>query len=179
MTDLGLLGPENTFHDLARKRFLPHLSFAYFQNFETIFKALKDGQIKQALVALRNSHSGQVGNNLETIRQRGLQLIEEFELPVNLCLGSLKPNTIKSIRKVFSHPMAIKETTHFFSKYSHIKFIASSSTAGAIDELKNSRDSQAAVISSKEALESQGLLIIAGGIQDEKHNTTTFGLIRA
>jgi len=177
MTNLGLLGPENTFHDLARKRFLPHLTPHYFKTFEEIFQALKNGTIEQALIALKNSGSGKVGNNIELIQEKGLKLIEEFELPVNLCLGSLYPNTINSIKRVFSHPMAIKETTRYFSKYSHIKFVASSSTAGAVEELRNSRDKHAGVISSKEALQDQQLLIISEGIQDEAHNSTTFGLI--
>lgn len=177
MTNLGLLGPENTFHDLARKKFLPHLIPLYFKSFEEIFQALKNGSINQALVALKNSGSGPVGNNMEQIKERGLQLLEEFELPVNLCLGSLNPNTVTSIRRVFSHPMAIKETAQFFGKYSHIKFVASSSTAGAIEELRNSRDKHAGVISSKEAIIDQELLIISENIQDEAHNSTTFGLI--
>lgn len=178
MTDLGLLGPENTFHDLARRRFLPHLNHRYFNSFDEIFQALKTGEIGQALIALKNSGSGKVGNNQELIRSKGLQIVEEFELPVNLCLGSLFPNTITSIKRVFSHPMAIKETTHYFSKYSHIKFVASSSTAGAIDELRNSHDRHAGVISSSEALSQQGMLIISENIQDEVDNSTTFGLIR-
>lgn len=177
MTDLGLLGPENTFHDLARKRFLPQLTFEYFKTFDEIFHALKLGKVKQALVALSNSHSGKVGDNLVLIKEKGFQLIEEFVLPVNLCLGSLNPNTIESIKKIYSHPMAIKETTEYFSHYSHIKFVASSSTAGAIEELRNSNNENAGVISSKEALEAQEFLIISEDIQDEAHNSTTFGLI--
>ncbi|NVK85386.1 MAG: hypothetical protein HWE21_13765 [Cytophagia bacterium] len=177
MIDLGLLGPENTFHDLARKRFLPQLTFEYFKTFDEIFQAIKSGQVKQALIALRNSHSGAVGENHELIKENGLSLIKEFVLPVNLCLGSLYPNSIESIKKIYSHPMAIKETTEYFSHYSHIKFVASSSTAGAIEELRNSHNKLAGVISSKEALEAQGFLIISEGIQDEAHNSTTFGLI--
>lgn len=177
MTNLGLLGPENTFHDLARKRFLPHLTPCYFKTFDEIFQALKNGTIEKALVALRNSGSGLVGDNLEQIKARGLRLMEEFELPVNLCLGSLHPNTIQSIRRVFSHPMAIKETTAYFSRYSHIRFVASTSTAGAVEELRNSNDRHAGVISSREALLDQQLLIISENIQDEAHNSTTFGLI--
>lgn len=177
MTNLGLLGPENTFHDLARKRFLPQLTPHYYKTFEEIFQSLKQGKVNQALIALKNSHSGKVAHNLEVIKTEGFTLLEEFELPVNLCLGSMKPNTINSIKKIFSHPMAIEETTEYFSKYSHIKFVSSTSTAGAIDELRNSYSQNAGVISSREALEDQKLLIIAENIQDEKDNTTTFGLI--
>lgn len=177
MTNLGLLGPENTFHDLARKQFLPDHTPHYFKSFEDIFQALRQGQINKALIALSNSGAGIVGNNLEIIQTSGFRLLEKFELPINLCLGCAQTNTITNIQKIFSHPMAIKETKEYFSKYSHIKFVSSISTAGAIDELKNSRDKLAGVISSKEALENHGLLIIAENIQDEAHNSTTFGLI--
>ncbi|HEY9117673.1 MAG TPA: prephenate dehydratase domain-containing protein [Roseivirga sp.] len=177
MINLGLLGPENTFHDLARKRYLPNSKPHYFNSFHDIFHALESGEVEQVLVAISNSMAGKVGNNLEIIKTKGYQVLEKYDLSIQLCLGSQYPNSLNSIKKIYSHPMAIKETTHYFSKYSHIKFIASTSTAGAIDEMKSSKDKQAAVISSKEALESLNLLIIEENIHDESNNITTFGLI--
>lgn len=177
MTELGILGPENTYHDIARKRYLPHLSYTFFSSFDDIFKALKEGKVKKALVAIRNNTSGLVSNNLDRIKSYGFQIREQFDLPVHLYLGSLKPNTIASIKKIYSHPMAIKETQKYFSKYHHITFISSTSTAGAIAEMKNSHDSETAVISSREALETNNLLIISENIEDHSDNTTTFSLI--
>lgn len=177
MTDLGLLGPENTYHDIARRRYIPHLSYTFFNSFDDIFAALKEGRVKKALVAIRNSTSGLVSNNLERIRNYGFNVSEQFELPVHLYLGATHPNTIKSIRKIYSHPMAIKETRSFFSRYHHITFISSTSTAGAIDELRNSHDQKAAVIASIEALEKNNLLVISKNIEDHPDNTTTFSLI--
>jgi prephenate dehydratase len=177
MTDLGLLGPENTYHDIARKRYLPHLSFTFFKTFDDVFEALKQRKIQKALVAIRNNTSGLVSNNLERIKSYGFHIREQFELPVHLYLGSKAPNTIQSIRKIYSHPMAIKETQQFFSRYHHITFIASTSTAGAIDELQNSQEKNAAVISSREALEKNNLLVILNNIEDHPDNTTTFSLI--
>ena len=177
MTKLALLGPEYTYHDIVRKRYLSDVKPLFYQTFDEIFSALKSGKVNKALVAVKNSTSGFVSNNLERIRRSGFKVIGEFELPINLCLGSVYPNSLRSIRKVYSHPMAIKETQKFFSKYSHITFIASTSTAGAIDELKNNRDVDAAVISSKEALESNELMLISENIEDDSNNSTTFSLI--
>ena len=177
MTNLGLLGPENTYHDIARKRYLPDLKPTFYQTFDEVFSALKEGKVSKALIAIRNSTSGFVSNNLDRIKKSGFKVIEEFELPIHLCLGSIHPNSLQSIRKIYSHPMAIKETQRFFSKYSHITFISSTSTAGAIDELKNNRDPHGAVISSKEALESNQLVMISENIEDEPNNSTTFSLI--
>jgi prephenate dehydratase len=177
MTDLGILGPENTFHDIARQRFLPTLSFSFFNNFDEIFQALKDGKIKKALIAVRNNDSGLVSNNLERIQSASLKVLQEYDLPVNLCLGSNKPLTLKEITKVYSHTMAIRETQKYFSKYSHITFISSMSTAGAIQELVNNREKTAAVISSKEAIKANNLLLISENIEDHPENKTTFSLI--
>ena len=177
MAELGILGPEHTYHDIARKRYVPHLSYTFFNSFEDIFKALKDGKIKRALVAIKNNTSGLVSNNLDKIKKYGFQVKEQFELPIHLYLGSSAPNTIASIKRIYSHPMAIKETQRYFSKYHHITFISSTSTAGAIDELRNSHDQGTAVISSKEALENNNLLIISENIEDHADNRTTFSLI--
>ncbi len=177
MTSLGLLGPEHTYHDIARKRYLPHFNPSFYNSFDDLFGALKEGKINRALIALKNSTSGLVSNNLERIKKGGYCVIEEFEMPIHLCLGSCHPNTLTSIKKIYSHPMAIKETQMYFRKYSHITFISSESTAGAIAELKNIHDPHAAVISSKEALNEHSLLMISENIEDEPNNSTTFGLV--
>ena len=177
MTELGLLGPENTFHDIARKRFIPQLSYRFYSSFNDIFKALKSNQIEKALIAIENNSSGLVANNLARIKEEGYKICESFQLPVHLCLASAKPMPLERIKKKYSHTMAIKETQGFFLKYSHITFIASTSTAGAIEELKNNKDQNAAVIASQEAIEAQGLILLSKNIEGHTDNKTTFALI--
>lgn len=177
MTELGLLGPENTFHDIARQQFLPHLSYHFYSSFNDIFKALKNNQIEKALIAIENNTSGLVGDNLVRIKNTGFKILESFQLPIHLYLGSITPITLEHIKKIYSHSMAIRETQKFFLKYSHITFIASTSTAGAIEELKNNRDQHAAVIASKQAIEAKGLLILSQHIENHSDNQTTFALV--
>ena len=178
MNKLALLGPENTFHDIARKRFVPHYTPCFYENFDDIFKALSQGDVSKALIAINNSNSGSVGQNLDRIKKEGYQILEEFQLPIHLYLGSRFPNSLNSVAKIYSHPMAIKETQQYFRKYSHIKFIATSSTAGAIEEASKSSEKNVAVIASEEALHHHALLVISKNIEDEPDNATTFCLIK-
>lgn len=177
MSKIAVLGPENTFHDIARKKYIPHFEPQFFNNFDEIFEALQVGRVSSALIAIKNSSSGFVSNNLERIKSNGYRIVEEFDLPVNLHLGSKFPNSLESIRKIYSHPMAIKETQKYFRKYSHIKFIATASTAGAIEEVQNNNETNVAVIASREALVDGRLLLISANIEDEPNNATTFSLI--
>ena len=177
MKDLGLLGPQYTYHDLARATFLPALSYTYFNSFEAIFIALKNGEIRQALVAVKNNNSGKVGDNHQLIVKEKFNQLEHFDLPIHLCIGSKVKLSLSQVKKIYSHPMAIKETQSFFSNYSHITFVSSISTAGAIDELKNNQKEHAAVISSKAAIEFNKLHLLAENIEDHENNMTTFCLI--
>lgn len=177
MNKLGLLGPEHTFHDIARKKFIPHFEAHYLNTFDEIFTALKSKRVQKALIAISNSIAGEVEKNGQTIERMGFQTIETFQIPIHLHLASRLPNTIESMRKVYSHPMAIKETQAYFSKYSHLKFVATASTAGAIEELLNQNEQGAGVIASAEAIEESKLLLIAKHIEDAPNNTTTFALI--
>jgi prephenate dehydratase len=177
MKELGLLGPQYTYHDLARATFLGELSYAYFNSFESIFAALKKGEIKQALVAIKNNNSGIVGDNQKIIDKEKFKQLEQFDLPIHLCIGCKAKLSLRQINKIYSHPMAIKETQRYFSKYSHITFVASISTAGAIDELNNNKKDGVAVISSIEAIEGNGLHLITKNIEDLSNNTTSFALI--
>lgn len=177
MKDLGLLGPQHTYHDLARATFLGGLSFTYFKSFEAIFNALKNGEIKQALVAVSNNNSGIVGNNQKLIVQENFKQIGQFELPIHLCIGSKSAMPLSQINEIYSHPMAIRETQEYFSNFSHITFKSSKSTAGAIEELKNTTNDKAAVITSKTAIEFNQLHLIAENVEDHENNMTTFCLI--
>lgn len=177
MDSLGLLGPEFTYHDIARKRFIPHFKPTFFNSFDDIFSAIKEGRVNKALIALKNSTSGLVGDNIERINAAGYKVLEKFDMPIHLCLGSSYPNTLTSIKKIYSHPMAIEETQKYFRKYSHITFISSESTAGAISELQNITDRHTAVIASREALDNHSLLMISENIEDEPNNSTTFALV--
>lgn len=178
MGELGLLGPEYTFHDIARNKFLPHYTPVYYDSFTEIFSALNEGQISHALIATKNSSSGSIDNNKEIIDSAEYQVVDTLSLPIHLQIGSRFPNTLQGIRKIYSHPMAIKETSSFFSKYSHINFVSTSSTAGAIEELLNQNEEKAAVIAGQEALDHYQLLNVARNIEDEPNNTTTFLLIK-
>ncbi len=177
MTELGLLGPENTYHDMARQKFLPNMNHMLFTSFDEIFTALKEKRIKKALIAIKNNTSGLVGDNLERIKNSGHRILEQFELPIHLCLGSFKATNIEGIKKIYSHPMAIKETQKFFTKYSHITFISSTSTVSAIHELKNNREKNAGVIASKDAIEANDLILLSENIEDHSTNSTTFALV--
>ena len=177
MKGLGLLGPQYTYHDLAREQFLPGLTYQYFDTFDEIFNALKSGKIEKALIAIRNSSAGAVNDHQERIEKEGMPVLAEFDLPIHLCLGSLQNENIKEIKRIYSHPMAIKETQRYFSKYGHLTFIASTSTAGAIEEIKNNQGEHTAVIASKAAILGNGLLLVKENIEDNKNNVTTFACI--
>jgi prephenate dehydratase len=177
MKDLGLLGPQYTYHDLARATFVGELSYTYFNSFEEVFTALKIGEIKQALVAITNNNAGKVGDNQERIIKEKFKQLEFFDLPIHLCIGSKVKLTLGQINKIYSHPMAIKETQSYFSNFSHLTFVPSISTAGAIEALKNNKNDQAAVISSKAAIEFNKLHLLAENIEDHENNMTRFCLI--
>ena len=179
MTEIGLLGPENTFHDLARKKYFPESSPIFLKSFDQIFNALEEKTIDHAIIALENNLAGKVLDNEARIQRSLLTIVQTFDYQIDLYLASQQSNVLRDIKKIFSHPLAIKETQKFFSKYSHIKFIASNSSSGAIEEMKNSFDKHSAVICSKEAIENHQLTIIAESIQDEDQNFTKFAFIKA
>ena len=177
MNTLGLLGPKYTYHDLAREKFLPHLTYQYFDSFDDIFAALKSGKIKKALVAIRNTSVGPVNNNQERIKKENMQVLAKFDLPIHLYLGGHQNVSIENLKKIYSHPMAIKETQRYFSKYSHLTFIASTSTAGAIEAMENNQREHTAVIASREAILGNDLYLMDEGIEDDESNMTTFAYI--
>ena len=103
---------------------------------------------------------------MERIKSGGYRIVEEFDLPVNLHLGSKFPNSLKVLERS-------TRTLWLLKKFRSI----SESTVGVIEKVQNNNETNVAIIASREALNGANLLLISANIEDEPNNATTFSLI--
>jgi prephenate dehydratase len=173
---LGTLGPAFSFHDILRRKNLVDKPVCYFNNFDAIFLALKNGHIQSALVAVKNSIHGDVAKNAEMIVDSNFRVIKNYELPISLHLATKTAIELNDVKMIFAHPVAWNECQIFLGKIG-ANHIVSTSNSQAILDLKKNPDTHLGAISGREAIDQSGLTICAEDIHDQEPNITTFSLI--
>ena len=86
--------------------------------------------------------------------------------------------TIKNIKEVWSHPMALLQCKEFFKKYPHIKLVEDVDTAEVAKRIAKENIKGIAAIAPKIAAEIFGLQVLEDDIQTMKDNATRFVIVQ-
>lgn len=123
-----------------------------------------------AVIPFENSLGGGVGEAIDILREKDLQVTGEVLVKIDHVLAS--KNSIEEIEKVRSHPQALTQCRQMIQENGWEE-VESSSTAKAAEEIKENE----AAICSRLAAELNDLEILEESVQDEDSNTTRFLVI--
>ncbi|MDD6286019.1 MAG: prephenate dehydratase [Methanobacteriaceae archaeon] len=172
---VGYLGPEGTFSQEAVLNITDNNTINKpYPNILSIFEALEDNQIDEAVVPIENSTEGSVVITLDALTRHNLKIKGELELPIRQNLLVQKGRTLDDINVICSHQQAIAQCRHYINRLNK-PVHAMPSTANAaryVTEL-----STAAVIGNEILSEKYNLEIIAHDIQDYSNNVTRFVIL--
>jgi prephenate dehydratase len=141
--------------------------------FEDVFTAVRLGRANLAMIPIENSVAGRVADIHHLMPHSGLHIVAEYFLPVRHQLMAVKGATLKSIKTVESHIMALGQCRKTVRRL-RLKSVVSADTAGSAREIAESGDKTRAVIASELAAKIYKLKILKRNIEDERHNTTRF-----
>jgi prephenate dehydratase len=141
--------------------------------FEDAFTAVAGGDADLGMIPIENSVAGRVSDIHHLMPTAGLHIIAESFLPIRNQLMAPKGATLKGLKTVESHIMALGQCRNYIRKLG-IKAVVAADTAGAAMEVARHGDKTRAAIASKLAAKIYGLEILAENIEDESHSTTRF-----
>jgi prephenate dehydratase len=141
--------------------------------FEDVFAAVRSGKADLAMIPIENSVAGRVADIHHLMPHSGLHIIAEYFLPVRHQLMALKGATLKTVKTVESHVMALGQCRKAIRQL-RLKPIVSADTAGSAREISETSDVTRAAIASELAAKTYKLKILKRNIEDEDHNTTRF-----
>ena len=101
----------------------------------------------------------------------GILIVGEEYLHIHHHLMTLPGQTIKSIKEVWSHPMALLQCKEFFKKYPHIKLVEDVDTAEVAKRIAKENIKGIAAIAPKIAAEIFGLQVLEDDIQKRKFSS--------
>lgn len=175
---IAIQGIKGAFHEQAAKNVFGHeINISPSVKFQELTTKVVNQEVDYALMAIENTISGTILQNLELIRNNNLAIIGETYLRIEQNLGGLKGANIHELTEVSSHYMALNQCRAFFKNYPTIKLVESADTALSLKEVSEQDNPKIAAIGSKLAIEEYGLELLAKGIETDKSNYTRFAVL--
>lgn len=197
MHHLAVLGPANTFSDIAAEKYLENIRACigsnskktvysavlrkYFTNsIAEIFDLVEHGIVAAGIVPIENNSYGSVRETLEGLSSKNVRIVDNITIPVHLCLICLTGANRRNIRVIISHPQPLGQSKKYLQKnFAKVALESSVSTGAAVEKLLNHNDKSIAVIAPEPAARSSSKLkILAKNIEDRHDNATTFAIIK-
>jgi len=141
--------------------------------FEDAFTALASGKADLGMIPIENSVAGRVADIHHLMPTARLHIIAEHFLPIRNQLMAPYGATLKGLKTVESHIMALGQCRKYIRKLG-IRAVVAADTAGAAKDVAERGDPSCAAIASRLAAKIYGLDILAENVEDESHSTTRF-----
>ncbi len=165
-------------HKVARDFYGENIQLKECMSFDALVAHLLDGSATDGVMAIENTIAGSIIPNYALIDSNNLHIIGEKYLNIHHHLMALPRQTIKSIKEVWSHPMALLQCKEFFKKHPHIKLVEDVDTAEVAKRIAKENIKGIAAIAPKIAAEIFGLQVLEDDIQTIKDNSTRFVIVQ-
>lgn len=144
---------------------------------EQTFVAVVSGRARRAVIPVENTLAGSIHKSYDLLFQNDLVIIGETVRHIDHALIALPGTSLKDLRRVMSHPMALAQCESFFKCRPEIEPVSVFDTAGALQTIVRDQLRDAAAIASQRAAEIYQGSVLLEGIQDHQENYTRFHLL--
>jgi prephenate dehydratase len=148
-----------------------------YPTFEAVFRALRAGKIDTAVIPIENTLAGSVHENYDHLLHFDVRIAAETNVRIVHNLIAPPGVRFQDIRKIYSHPVALNQCLHFFSRHRKMEKIPFYDTAGSVKMVMEKQEPDAAAIASAVAASIYGGRILRRSIEDDRRNFTRFFLL--
>ncbi len=159
--------------DIACREAYPDYEPVPCPTFEDCFSALTAGDVDLGMIPIENSVAGRVADIHHLMPTSHLHIVAEWFLPIRNQLMAPKGASLKTIKTVQSHVMALGQCRNVIRELK-LKPVVAADTAGSAREVAEAKDSSRAAIASRLAADIYGLDILKENVEDESNSTTRF-----
>jgi prephenate dehydratase len=174
----GFQGEPGAFSQSAARKLLGEsVETRPFVSFRDVFDALKSNQITHAVIPIENTLHGSVLENYDHILEYGFPICGETSIRIAHQLISMPNVSLRHVKRVFSHPVALSQCRLFFQHNAGIVATPFYDTAGSVKMLSQELPPDAAAIASADAAQIYSGRILKRNIEDNRRNFTRFFLL--
>ena len=171
-------GEKGAHSHLACQELFSKDTFQPLATFEDTLEAVRSGKAHYAVIPIENNTAGRVSDIHYLLPESNLYIVGEHFLPIKHALLGIKDSTLKNIKTVYSHQMALGQCRKTL-RAMKLKSFTSSDTAGAARAIAQAKEPTQSAIASTLAAKEYGLKILREDISDYKNNTTRFLIMAA
>jgi len=139
MTKIAVLGPKDTFSDVAVQKYLSAHSYLrsqimYQKTIRLVFEELSAGNCDLGVVPIKNSSMQEkVPMTCDGLEKFSVDIIEELILPVQYSF--LSKCERGQIKKIFVHPVAQQQCLSFLREYQYSEIVYTDSNMDSFNKL--------------------------------------------
>lgn len=178
---VALQGIAGSFHQQAAEKLIgPDIEIVHCKTFREVFAAVSSGKAEAGAVAIENSLYGPIHDVYRLLARNSLWVNGETYLHVEQYLIGAPGRTkdLKQIRRVISQTPALGQCELWLETnlpQAHLETMHD--TAESVRYVVEHADEPLAAVAGRQSAELYGGEILAGPINDEKHNYTRFFLL--
>jgi prephenate dehydratase len=179
--NIGVSGSKGSFSEQAAEQWIKNngltgANIVYLVSFEPLFDALDAGSIDLGIFPVFNSTMGLVKPAMHALAHHHAEIEGFFDVDVVQCLLSLPGVTKDQINTIVSQQPALDQCPEYISReFPNAKIVPSEDTAKAAADVAAGKYSKTtAAIGPKSCARLYGLELLEEGVQDLKHNYTSF-----
>jgi len=175
---VAIQGELGSFSEGATRQLVgPDAGILSCATFDELFAAVATGRAQRGVVPVHNSIAGAVYNNGHRARTGRFAILGELRYPVRQCLIVRAPTGLAALRRVASHPVALRQCTRFFAAHPACTAVPVRDTASGVRAMMEGRLAVDAAIGSFMAAQRYGATVLLEGVDDARENYTEFLLI--
>ena len=129
------------------------------------------------MVPIENTLHGSIHENYDNLLRYDVKIFGETTVRISHHLIAQPRATFKSLKRVYSHPVASNQCRIFLHKYVHLEALSYYDTAGSVQMIMSERPPHAAAIASETAAKIYGGMILKRNVEDNPRNFTRFFLL--
>lgn len=173
----GYLGIRGSFSHIAAEDVFPDSDLVNYNTFESIFEALKAGEIDHAILPAENTETGSITAVVDLLAKYGFYIVGEKMLYVSESLLGTEDAKFEDIKAICSHPEPFAQCSQFLAQYPMIEKRSALSTAQAARAVAQAGDKSVACIASAKAAPVYSLKVLRENIQNSDSNYTRFIIV--
>lgn len=162
--------------NLAQKRLADSENVIFFDSFSEVFEAIDKDEADMGIVPVENSSVGSVSEVYDLILKYRFYIVGAIDMKIDNSLCACDGADFSDIKKVISHPQALKQCSKFVEE-NNLEKTDCENTSIAAKLVADKNDKTLAAVCNKYAAKQYGLNVIKENIENYSGNNTRFILI--
>ena len=171
-------GVEGAYSQIAACKLFRVPGITFFNTFEGVFRAVRDGLCDFGVLPIENSTAGSVNAVYDLLAEYSFSIVRSLRLKIDHNLLVRPGLKLEDVREVYSHAQALAQCSGYLERLG-VNAHELKNTAKAAEFVARSDRTDIAALSSRDCAALYGLDVLQANVQDSDNNYTRFIVVSA